>query len=151
MLRGDFRSFPWSAFCASRRPRSGRAHRVSPTTTEKTPPPASLLSYNFRGGLGKHLQWAAKVASPNGYHELQRTSDVIRHSWYSMRVGVDHIKDSYRLLTKRTPLTDVLMSFVRSGKKQNIELSYGQRLIKSTSEPQRHEISSPLSPNKSDC
>lgn len=61
-------------------------------------------------------------------------------------VGVDHIKSSYRLLTKKTPLTDgayAVLSDPVEKQQYDAELWAAAR-IKPTSEPQRHEISKPL-------
>jgi curved DNA-binding protein CbpA len=58
-------------------------------------------------------------------------------------VGVDHIKDSYRLVTKKTPLTDGAYAVLSDPvKKQRYDAElWAAARIKPTSEPQRHEVS----------
>ena len=94
---------------------------------------------------------AAKVGQP----QMVTTNYSAHRTLYDILgipcgVGVDHIKDSYRLLTKRTPLTDGAYEVLSDpAKKQQYDAKlWAEARVKSTSEPQRHEISSPLSPEQ---
>jgi hypothetical protein len=65
-------------------------------------------------------------------------------------VGVDHIKDSYRLLTKKTPLTDgayAVLSDPVEKQRYDAELWAAAR-IKRRSEPVWHESNAPLTPEQ---
>jgi DnaJ-class molecular chaperone len=65
-------------------------------------------------------------------------------------VGVDHIKDSYRLLTKKTPLTDGAYAVLSDPvKNSDMMPSYGQRLESSEDQSLYGMKATPLSlPNK---
>jgi len=65
-------------------------------------------------------------------------------------VGVDHIKDSYRLLTKKTPVTDgayAVLSDPVEKQRYDAELWTAAR-IERRSEPVCHEGNTPLTPEQ---
>ena len=93
--------------------------------------------------------YALLVAMNHSAHRSQTLYDILG---VPCGVGADHIKDSYRLLTKKTPLTDGAYAVLTDPiKKQRYDAElWAAARIKPTPEPQWHEASNLLASDRGD-